>query len=639
MAKQYNENSIKVHKGLEGVRARPAMYVGDTGNSGYHHLVWEVLDNSVDEAVAGHCNKIDVYFYDNGSVKIADNGRGIPVKKHPTENISTIDVVMTMLHAGGKFGGDGYKTSGGLHGVGASCVNALSEWFVVEVKRDGAVWRREYREGKPEGKDVKKVGECKKKDTGTSVWFSPDHTIFKCKGFDEQIIQRRLRELSFLNPGVEFVFHWMDSNPVSFLSKDGLSGYVNYLLGTEKAIHKISGFKGTVEDCELTLSFVYEESIESKVHTFANNISTVEGGVHHNAALDALAKVVTEKAESELKKHNVSILKSDVLEGLVMVVSIRVPEPEFGGQTKTKLNNENLRKPLGEYMQGAFENIFKKYKEIRDVVVQKVVDAAVSRYAAKKAKSVQRKKSLLDMNFLASKLKDCTSNDPELCEIFLVEGDSAGGGMIEARDRQFQAVLPMRGKVLNVETQSLGRALENKEISSIISALGITVTQREVDLDELRYHKVIICADADPDGGHIICLLMTLFHKFMRKLIDQGNLYVCEMPLFRIVHKGKCHYIKDDAVLKEFKKEHKGDKIEVSRFKGLGEMSVDELQETAMNPQTRILRKVCIEDEVQTSETVKTLMGKDTAMRKEFLNRSLHFEEYEDGLPVKGEDE
>ena len=633
MIKNYDENSIKVFAGLEGCRKRPSMYIGDVNSNGLHQLVFELLDNSLDEAVAGHCNKIDIFFNNDGSIKISDNGRGIPVKPHPTEKISTLDVVMTMLHSGGKFDNDensAFLNSSGTHGVGASVVNALSEWFVVEVKRDGFLWQRKYEKGIPTDKNISKVSKVKKKDTGTTITFLPDYSIFTCKQFDKLIIQKRLQELCFLNPNVNFSFS-DEKYEKNYFSKDGLVGYINYLLefNKRKSIHKISGFNGKIDGCDVDLSFVYDDTNDSKIYTYANNIATTDGGIHQNAALDAIVKIITEKADSELKKHNINIVKSDVLEGLIMVMSVRLQNPEFYGQTKTRLNNENLRKPLGDFLQKAFDILFKKHRDIANSVIDKVISTAAAKHTNKKAKAIQRKKSLLEMDFLASKLKDCTSNDPKLCELFLVEGDSAAGGMIEARNRQYQAILPLRGKVMNVFNQSLNRVLENDEIRSIISSLGITIQNNNADISNLKYNKIILSCDADPDGGHIVCLLLTLFYKFMRKLIENGHLYICETPLFRIIHKGKSIYIKNDLVLQEYKQKHTNDKIEISRFKGLGEMNVTELRETIMNESSRILRRVLFKDKLNSSNMIETLMGKDPNKRRDFLNNYLYFNEKE----------
>jgi len=629
----YDASSIRVLKGLAGVRKRPAMYIGDTGKSGYHHLVWEILDNSIDEAVAGFCKNIAIKFADDGRVQINDDGRGIPVEKHPTEKIPTVDVVLTMLHAGGKFGGTDtkYRTSGGLHGVGAAVVNALSERMTVTIKRDGKIYLREYEQAKPTKKEVDVVGKCGKRETGTEIIFKPDKSIFKRCEFDKEIIQRRLRELAFLNAGLRIKLFWaLDGTEEEFCSSDGLVGYVNYLTKSKELIHgPVRMHSGDIEGSELDIAFVYDKKYDSQIHSFANNIATHEGGVHYNASLDALCKAVEDYAAPQIKKLRLRINKSDVMEGLTMIVSVRIEDPQFGGQTKTKLGNDDLRRPLGEWIQGKVLKLLKKHRQHGDAIVSKIIDAVKVRDAARKAKEVQRKKSVMEMSALTGKLKDCTSKDPELCELFLVEGDSAEGPTVQARDRQFQAVLPLRGKPLNIHGKPLGRCLGNKEIASIVSALGVTITKREVLIDDLRYHKIILLADADPDGGHITCLLMTMFHEFMRKLIEAGHLYVCEMPLYRVRYKGKGSYIKDAAALDEFKSEHPGEKIEVSRFKGLGEMRVEDLEETATNPNTRVLRQVKIEDQVQAHEIVDCLMGSDVQARKLFLKKSLRFEDDE----------
>jgi len=628
MTAKYDESSIKVLKGLEGVRKRPAMYVGDTSTSGFHHLVWEIVDNAIDEAVAGFCKNIAIKFTVDGRVQVVDDGRGIPVKNHPTEKIPTVDVVLTMLHSGGKFGGADtrYRTSGGLHGVGAAVVNALSEHMMVTIKRDGKIYVREYERAKPTKKDVDVVGSCPKRETGTEVIFKPDKTIFSRCEFDKEVIQRRLRELAFLNAGLRIKLFWFDGTEEEFCSADGLNGYVKYLTRDSKLIHEPIRIQSTdVEGCEVDVAFVYDDQFESQIHSFANNIATHEGGVHYNAALDALCKAIEDHASSELKRLKLKVNKSDVVEGLTLIVSVRVEEPQFGGQTKTKLNNEDLRWPFGEWIQKQITKQFKKDKRFADTVVVKIIDAIKTRDAARKARDIQRKKSVVSV--LTGKLKNCTSKDPTLCELFIVEGDSAGGTAVDARNRQFQAILPLRGKPLNVYSRPLGRCLTNKEISTLIAALNVTVTPRDVLIDDLRYHKVILLADADPDGGHITCLLMTMFHKFMRKLIEAGHLYVCDLPLFRVTCRGKSQYIKDAAALDEFKTEHKDARIEVSRFKGLGEMSVDELEETAMNPNTRVLRQVQIEDQIQAREVIDRLMGEDIQARKDFLAKALKFDD------------
>lgn len=633
----YNEHSITVMKGLDGVRKRPAMYIGDTGEDGFNHLVVEVLDNSVDEAVAGHCKHITVTFHEDGSVTVEDDGRGIPVKKHPTEKIPTVDVVMTMLHAGGKFGGlnSAFKVSGGLHGVGAAVVNALSEWMEVRVCRGGSEYLRRYEEGKPTRARLEVVRKgLGKRKTGTTVTFKPDLKYFRNASFSKPAIVRRMRELAYLNAGLELTLVWnVDgaNETQAFKSDGGLTEYVHYLVDGKTTLHDVVRLHhADIEGCSVDVAFVYDGGFDSSVHSFCNNIRTSEGGVHENAALDALTKVVTTVAQSSglMRKlgDDFQPNKSDIKEGLTIVVSVMVPEPQFGGQTKTKLGNTELRGPLGDWMQKAFEKALKANKEVAKALTNKVIDAMKARDAARRAKALSRKKSSIDTS-LPGKLADCSSRNPELCELYVVEGDSAGGTAKQARDK-FQAVLPLKGKVLNAHKTSLNKALSNKEIGTLISALGVRVTPREAYLDDLRYHKVIICTDADPDGGHITCLLLTLFHTCMKSLIEEGHLYICELPLYRVLHRGKVHYIKDDDELAEFRKAHPG-KLELSRFKGLGEMNEDQLEETAMAPATRRLRLVHIEDAIEAVQMLDCLMGSEVAERKKFLLDALRFTDEE----------
>jgi len=632
--KTYDESSIKVLKGLDGVRKRPAMYIGDTSVEGFHHLVYEVLDNAIDEAVAGFCTEINVCFHKDGKVSVSDNGRGIPVKTHPTEKIPTVDVVMTMLHAGGKFGGEDsqYKTSGGLHGVGISVVNALSEWIDVTVKREGVEWFRRYEKGLPTQKNVEQVRKVGKKDTGTVVSFMPDMSYFRgVSGFQKNIIVRRLKELAYLNEGLKITLSWeADGTEQVFRSISGLTDYVKYLLDGKTALHDIIRLKTKdLAGCSIDLAFVYDEGYEGTVHTFANNINTIEGGVHRNAILDAMTKVIHGLAASYglLKTLELEPNKSDIEEGLTLVLSVRVPEPQFGGQTKTKLSNDDLRKPFGEWMIESIQKTLKSRKDVAKVLAKKVIDAIKTRDAARKAKDLARKKSSLSNKALAGKLKDCTSKNPEICELYVCEGDSAGGTLEDARDRTFQAVLPLKGKILNVSKTVLNKALENKEIASIISALNVKVSHRDVDYDDLRYHKIILLADADVDGGHITCLLLTLFFKHMRKLIEEGFIYVCELPLYRVRCRGKVHYLKDDVELNEFKKKNEGVNLDINRFKGLGEMNAAQLEEVATNPATRVLKKIHLEDEIESKEMVNCLMGMENLERKNYLQKNLSFEE------------
>jgi len=628
----YNPSSIKVLKGLDGVRKRPAMYIGSVDVDGYHHLIWEIVDNSIDEAIAGHCSTIRITIdSDEQTVTVEDNGRGIPTKTHPTEKIPTVDVVMTILHAGGKFDHEGYKVSGGLHGVGASVVNALSDWMEVSVRRQGKLYFRRYEKAEPTTAKLK-VTKSKRGGTGTKIQFKPNHSVFVGCKFEKARVLRRMRELAFLNQGLKITLDWKEGGKVSqsvFQSQKGLDEYVDYLVNGRQKLHDIIRIKGkNVAGCEVDIAFVFDEKYESSVHSFCNNIATREGGVHHNAALDSLCKVVADLAEQQnlLKDVKIAVNKADVMEGLNMVISVLVPDPQFGGQTKTKLGNRDLRGPLGAWFYKQMGKEISKNKTTAKTIATKIVEAMKARDAARKAKTLSRKKSLVGSLGLPGKLADCSSREPHLCEIYIVEGDSAGGTAKDARDRDFQAVLPLRGKVLNVSKASLNRTLENKEIGTLISALGVNLTDHDVDLSSLRYHKIILMADADPDGGHICCLLLAFFHRYMSKLIKAGHLYVCDLPLYAVKHRGKTRYLKDDSALEEFRKQHKDAKMEVSRFKGLGEMDVDELEETAMDLSTRRLKQVFIGDDIESKMTLEALMGASVKGRKEFLATELNFE-------------
>ena len=635
----YNEHSIKVYAGLSGVQKRPSMYIGDTGVDGFNHLVVEMLDNSVDEAVAGHCKHITVSFHADGSVTVEDDGRGIPVKKHPTEKIPTVDVVMTMLHAGGKFGGpdSAFKVSGGLHGVGAAVVNALSEWVNVRVRRGGSEYLRRYEDGKPTCARLKVVRKgLGKRTTGTTVTFKPNLKYFRNVSFSKPAIVRRMRELAYLNAGLELTLVWnvddIDETQ-TFKSDGGLVEYVQYLVDGKTPLHDpMHLHNADVAGCAVDVAFIYDTAFDSSVHSFCNNIRTSEGGVHENAALDALTKVVTTVAQSSglMRKlgDNFQPNKSDIKEGLTLVVSVMVSEPQFGGQTKTKLGNTELRGPLGGWMQKAFEQALKSNREVAKALSSKVIDAMKARDIARKAKALSRKKASIETLTLPGKLADCSSRNPELCELYIVEGDSAGGTAKQARDKAFQAVLPLKGKVLNTHRASFSKALANVEIGTLISALGVRVTPREAYLDDLRYHKVIICTDADPDGGHITCLLLTLFHTCMKSIIEEGHLYICELPLYRVTYRSKTYYIKNDDELAEFRKAYPG-KLELSRFKGLGEMNDDQLEETAMAPASRQLRLVLIEDAVEAMRMLDCLMGSEVTERKKFLLDALKFTDEE----------
>ena len=638
MAQKYDDDSIKVLKGLEGVRKRPAMYIGDTSVKGFHHLVWEILDNANDEAVSGEAKKIGLTFHVDGSVTVSDDGRGMPVNEHSTEKIPTIDVIFTILHAGGKFNNtdenSAFKTSSGTHGVGASVVNALSTKLFVNVKREGKEVRREYKNGEPTEKKLEVLQRgLSRKETGTTVRFYPDKKIFKdVEGFDKDTIVKRLEELSYLNAGVEYTLTWEiqggEPEVKVFKSERGLQEYLEHLTKNKKLTHKPIYVKGeNIGGCAVELVFCYEEKYDTSLHSFANNVCTHDHGVHMNAALDSIVKVVSSIADSAglLKNLNLTLCKSDAQEGLSLIISVMVPEPQYEGQTKGKLNNEEIRKPIGDWLIEVLTKELKKDKDAAKVISNKIVDTMKANDAAKKVKKLQ--KSGAGNSLLAGKLSDCLSKDSDRTELYIVEGDSAGGTAKDSRDRRFQAVLPLKGKILNVSKSTLNAALENKEIASIVSALGVKIQHSECSLENLRYNKIIISTDADSDGLHICCLLFSLFYKFMRKLIEEGHLYVCDLPLFRVAMSNKIYYLKDDKALEEFKKKHGNKKMEISRFKGLGEMDVESFSELAMKQETRHLKQITIKDTEKADEMLEKLMGEGAAGRKEYLMTHLNFKD------------
>lgn len=638
MAQKYDENSIKVLKGLDGVRHRPSMYIGNVNEQGFHHLIWEILDNATDEAVSGEADSINIIIHKDGSVSIADNGRGIPIKDHPTEKIPTIDVVFTVLHAGGKFDNtneeSAFKTSSGTHGVGASVVNALSDWLEVTVRRDGKEFFRRYENGNPTRKslEITKTG-LSKKETGTCVQFMANKSVFKnVSGYNKNIIIKRLRELSYLNSGVSYRLIWESKDKEDeihlFKSERGIAEYLDYLTKDKKLIHTpIHISAKNINKCDAEIAFVYDDQYNTNTFSFANNVATHDHGVHMNAALDSLVKTIENIADSSgmLKELDLNICKKDIQEGLNLIVSVKLPDPQYEGQTKGRLNNEEIRKPLGEWALDLFVKELKKDKEAGKAIASKIVETIKARDAAQKARNLVRKRSGIDNTHLAGKLSDCSSKDVEKCELFLVEGQSAGGTAKDARDRKYQAVLPLKGKVLNVSKTTLNTALENKEIASIISALGVRIEHGGCNLDGLRYHKIILSCDADSDGGHIGCLLFSLFYKFMPQIIENGHLYVCDLPLYRVAMNTKTYYLKDDKALEEFKTKHSMKKMEISRFKGLGEMNVEDYKELAMAQETRLLKQITVTNAKETQELLEKLMGDDAGGRKEYLMEHLNF--------------
>jgi len=644
MAKKnnYDGDAIEVLEFPDDVRTRPGMYIGGTTTEGMHHIFKEIFDNSVDEAVAGHCKNIIVTNEGDGYISIMDTGRGIPTSINKAKKVSALELVFTVLHAGGKFKNDkegsGYKTSGGLHGVGASVTNAVSENLQVWVKRDGSMWTQEYERGikKIEVKKTKKCPVEFPSKSGTYVRFKPDAQIFKHISIEWEYdrIIRRCREIAFLVPGLKIdIKGWEDqedSPDTSFKYDNGLMDYVDYHMKDKTPITEKINLDVNLEElgCSAQVVFAYEEGYDEHISTFANNISTHEGGVHLNAFLNSLLKVITEIGEREkiTKDFGGKVKKSDIQEGLNAIILTRLTQPEFEGQTKTKLGNPEIRTPLEEHFTSSLQKLFeRKLKKEGKSIAEKILRAVIARENARKAKELTRKKGGLEHFTVKGKLADCESKCPEECELFLVEGDSAGGSAKQGRDKRNQAILPLRGKVLNVEKTTVNKAMENKELRSLITALNVTPQANGVvpDADDIKYHNVIILADGDPDGAHIACLLMTFFYKFMRTLIERGNILVACPPLYRLRKGKKIFYLKDDEELEAYFKKHKRDGYEVNRFKGLGEMNPEQLAETVLNPKTRKLIQISIDDAENAKDTVEALFGKNVDARKKFLFKDL----------------
>ena len=615
MTSDYNAESIKVLKDLSAVRLRPAMYIGDTGIRGLHHLIWEICDNSVDEALMKFCDKIIVMINIDGSIAISDNGRGIPVDMHPGEKKPAVELVMTMLHAGGKFHHKSYKVSGGLHGVGASVVNALSKWLEVKIKRDGKIYHQRYERGIKKT-DLKIIGDTN--ESGTEVSFMPDDEIFETVIFDSEIIEKRLKELAYLNSGVEINFIDERNNINKFFKFEG--GIKSFVLDLNKGKHLL--FEQPIyiekesEAIRVEIALQYNDTYNETVYSFCNNINTIEGGTH----LTGFSLALTRAVNDYIRKNKLTDMKlsgSDVREGLVAIISVKIPDPQFEGQTKTKLGNSNVRGLVDSMVYDKLVLFFEENPKIARSIIDKCINAARAREAAKKAKELVRRKSVLDSGSLPGKLADCQSKDPSKSELFLVEGDSAAGTAISARERIFQAILPLRGKVLNVEKARFDKIFKSEQIMNIILALGTSIGE-EFDINKLRYHKIIILVDADFDGNHISCLLLTLFYRKARNLIENGHIYVAQPPLFKVIKGKNSYYVRDEASLKEKFKEL-GDNIIVQRFKGLGEMDASELRETVMESENRILKRVIIEDAIMADNVFSMLMGEEVEPRREFI--------------------
>ncbi len=626
--KKYDSSAIQVLEGLEAVRKRPGMYIGTTGSRGLHHLVWEIVDNSIDEALAGYCDTIEVIIGKNNTITVKDNGRGIPVDIHPKTGISTVETVFTVLHAGGKFGGGGYKVSGGLHGVGASVVNALSSWLEVTVYKNGKVYYQKYTDGgKPNG-TLEVVGECSLDRTGTTVTFKPDPEIFEeTTIFDYDTLRQRIRELAFLNRNLKLILidDREDDKKDEFLYEGGISEYVKMINSSKKPIHEdIIDVSGIEKDISIEVALQYNESYNSNIYSFVNNINTHEGGTHEDGVRLALTRILNKYARSinALKEKDDNLLADDVKEGITMIISCKHPNPQFEGQTKTKLGNIEVRQIASKIFGEGFERFLMENPNQARVIVQKAITASHARVAAKRARETTRRKGDLEITNFFGKLTDCKSKDPSNSEIFLVEGDSAGGSAKKGRDFMTQAILPLRGKILNVEKARLDRALANEEIRTMITAFG-TGIGNEFDLSKLRYDKIIIMTDADVDGSHIRVLLLTLFYRFFKPVVDAGHVYAAQPPLFKIVHGKNIKYVLDENERDEYIKTlPENAKYTITRMKGLGEMDADELRDTTMSRENRILRQITVNDAIAADEIFRTLMGEDVEPRREFIEKN-----------------
>jgi len=622
---EYDASKIQVLKGLEAVRRRPAMYIGDVSIRGLHHLIFEVVDNGIDEALAGVCDHINVKI-DKNIVEVEDNGRGIPTDTHPVQKKSALEVVMTMLHAGGKFDDKVYSISGGLHGVGVSAVNALCEWLDVEVYRNGKIYYQSYERGEPKV-PVKTRGKTKK--TGTRIRFKADDSIFRKVEFKKEIISQRLRELAFLNKGLKIDFEDTASKTKErYLSRGGVLDLVKYLDSGRTRLHKPVYFADTKEDIGIEVALEYNDSYLENIFTFANTINTHEGGTHLIGFKSALTRTLNDYARRHNQlKDNISLAGEDTREGLTAVVSIKIKNPQFEGQTKTKLGNAEAKGAVESLVNERLSAYLEETPRIANVVMSKVVSAARSREAARKARELTRRKSLIDSESLPGKLADCSSTNPDECEIFVVEGDSAGGSAKQGRDRRFQAILPLRGKILNVEKSGLNKILSNNEIRTLISAIGCGIGDDDFNISKVRYKKIVIMTDADVDGAHIRTLLLTFFFRFMKDLIDGGIIYIAQPPLYRIRHDKTHEYLFSDEDLQRFLKKHTQKKYDIQRYKGLGEMNPEQLWQTTMDPEKRILKKVTMEDAAEADRLFSILMGGEVEPRRRFIEENARYVE------------
>ena len=622
----YKADQIQVLEGLEAVRKRPAMYIGSTGEAGLHHLVYEVVDNSVDEAMNGHCDTIEVMLHSDGSCSVKDNGRGIPVDDHPVYKVPAVEIVMTKLHAGGKFDSDTYKVSGGLHGVGVSVVNALSVWATVEIHRDGASYNQKYKYGNIDTK-LEKIGDSD--DHGTIVRFMPDSSIFETVTFDFSTLRYRLRELAYLNAGISIKISQEGGKSETFQYEGGIAEYVTYLNEGKTALMSKPLFvSGEKEQVQVDAALQWTTAFRENIHTFTNNIATREGGTHLSGLKTALTRTINNAARKrkQLKDKDPALDGNDVREGLTVILSVKVPDPQFEGQTKTKLGNSEVKGIVDTIMTECLSDFFAENPTDSQIIISKCIQAFQAREAAKKARDLTRRKGILEGGGLPGKLADCQSKDPVVSEIFIVEGDSAGGTAKQGRDRATQAILPLRGKILNVEKSRIDKILANTEVMALITAMGCSITgvegeDEEFEIEKARYHKLIIMTDADVDGAHIRTLLLTFFYRHMKGLIDAGYVYVAQPPLYKVTKGKKLEYAYDDVQLERLISEF-GSGYSISRYKGLGEMNANQLWETTMDPNRRTLLQISIEDAELAERAFEDLMGDDVQKRREFIEAS-----------------
>ena len=629
----YDASDIQVLEGLEAVRKRPGMYIGTTDVKGLHHLVWEIVDNAIDESLAGYCNNIEVIINKDNSITVKDDGRGIPVDIHPKTKISTVETVYTVLHAGGKFGGGGYKVSGGLHGVGASVVNALSSWVEVTVYKNSKIYKIRFEKGGHTVSPLKEIGTCEENRTGTWVTFKPDAEIFDTDIYDYDTLKVRLRELAFLNRGLRITLRddrdLEDTTGETFMYEGGISEYVKFINKGKTPIHEdIIHLQGTEDNVFFEVALQYNTGYNENIYSFVNNINTHDGGTHEDGVKRALTRVINAYARKTgmLKEKDESLTGDDVKEGITMIISCKHPNPQFEGQTKGRLGNSEVRKLADKVFSDGFEKFLLENPEDAKIIVNKALLASRARNAARKAREITRKSDLATTNFFG-KLSDCKSKDPKVSEIFIVEGDSAGGSAKKGRDSMTQAILPLRGKILNVEKARLDRALGNEEIRTIITAFGTGIGE-EFNLDKLRYDKIIIMTDADVDGSHIRVLLLTLFYRFFKPIVEAGHVYAAQPPLFRIMHGKTRKYVLDEAEKESYLAslpENVRQRAEIARMKGLGEMDAEELNETTMDIEKRVLRKITVDDCVAADAMFSKLMGEEVEPRREFIEQNAQY--------------